>query len=58
MNDYSRGIADTLIWVLRTWRKCKGKPEEFERKVQGTFDRIMAGSALDFGERINLLPED
>jgi len=51
------GGHETLSWVVRVLRRRKG-PEEGLRMIEDALNRVDAGSAVEFGERIGLLPED
>jgi len=57
LNDYSRGAFEALSWARKLTRKCKSL-EEVEKRLDEALNRMKAGSALEFSERIMLLPED
>jgi len=73
VSDYSRGALDALTWVVRLCRLCHRKSEcvkrggciykfcfdaEPYREIKGAYDRLQAGVALDFSEKLKLLPKD
>jgi hypothetical protein len=57
LNDYSRGALEALAWTHRLLRKV-GSLEEARSQIDGALSRMRAGSALEFADQIQGLPED
>jgi len=56
MNEYSRGALEALSWAHKVLKRSRSL-REAEAEIGEALGRMRAGCAIEFGERLRLLPE-